>query len=185
MTDYSEVAIPDKPPTEYEWPERRAEILKFIENKGHPWGFNKSQLARRYGVSDVQIHKDFDRLREWYQDRVGEDALEASDLAYRRIIQEQMSNGEYEKARRALDSWNEWLEDRGKQEKAPERIDMNLDASIEKREQKALIGVDLGSFEGVDQSQMVGLDLEDLEDEEPLEDGVEVPLQNGDGGDDD
>lgn len=124
MTDYSAINIPEqKPPEEYSYNERRAEILQLIERKGHPWGFNKAELARRYGVSDVQVHKDFDRVKEWYEDHIGEDAKQASDLAYRRIVQEHMDNGDFEKARRALDSWNEWLEDRGFEEKEPEKIE--------------------------------------------------------------
>lgn len=124
MTDYSQVTIPeDTPPENYHYTERRAEILRLIERKGHPWGFNKSELARRYGVSDVQIHKDFDRIKEWYEDRIGDDARTASDLAYRRIVQEHMDNGDYEKARRALDSWNAWLQDTGEQDKEPDRIE--------------------------------------------------------------
>ena len=120
--DYSAIPVPDeKPPAEYTYHERRAEILQLIEQKGHPWGFNYSQLGRRYGVSHEQIRKDFKRLKTWYQDKIGEDAKTASDLAYRRIVKEHMDNGELEKARKALDSWNAWLEDRGIQEKEPDK----------------------------------------------------------------
>jgi len=124
MTDYSAITVPEeKAPEEYTYNERRAEILQLIEQKGHPWGFNKSELARRYGVSDVQVHKDFDRLKDWYEDRIGDDAKQASDLAYRRIVQEHMDNGNYEKARRALDSWNGWLQDTGEQETEPDQLE--------------------------------------------------------------
>jgi len=124
MTDYSAIEPPEgKPPEEYTYNERRAEILQLIEQKGHPWGFNKSQLGRRYGVSCEQIRKDFDRLKDWYDDRIGDDAKQASDLAYRRIVQEHMDNGNYEKARRALDSWNGWLQDTGEQETEPDQLE--------------------------------------------------------------
>jgi len=124
MTDYSAITVPEaKAPEEYTYNERRAEILQLIEQKGHPWGFNKSELARRYGVSDAQVHKDFDRLKDWYEDRIGDDAKQASDLAYRRIVQEHMDNGNYEKARRALDSWNGWLQDTGEQETEPDQLE--------------------------------------------------------------
>lgn len=123
MTDYSQVPIPEQtPPEEYTYNERRAEILQLIERKGHPWGFNYTQLGERYGVTRQQIAKDFDRLKDWYGDRIGEDSLTASDLAYRRIVQEHMDNGDLEKARRALDSWNGWLQDTGKQETVPDEI---------------------------------------------------------------
>lgn len=125
MTDYSQITVPENtPPEEYHWTERRAEILQLIERKGHPWGFNKSQLGRRYDVSSQQIHDDFDRLKDWYDDRIGADAKTASDLAYRRIVQEHMDNGDFEKARRALDSWNGWLQDTGEQSKEPDQVEL-------------------------------------------------------------
>ncbi|WP_248908138.1 hypothetical protein [Halocatena marina] len=112
---------PEKSPTEYSYVERRAEIAKLIEQQGHPHGFNKAELGRRYGVSRTQIRKDLDRLKDYYTDRLGIDAKVESELAYRKIVREHLDNGDYEKARRALDSWNGWLFDVGAQEKAPDK----------------------------------------------------------------
>ncbi|AGC34597.1 hypothetical protein HSTV1_53 [Haloarcula sinaiiensis tailed virus 1] len=141
MTDYSQIPIPEQtPPEEYTYNERRAEILQLIERKGHPWGFNYTQLGERYGVTRQQIAKDFDRLKEWYGDRIGEDALTASDMAYRRIVKEHMDNGDLEKARRALDSWNGWLQETGKQATEPDQLEMMgegggpLDVTINREE---------------------------------------------------
>jgi len=131
MTDYSEIPVPqDKAPSEFTYNERRAEILQLIERKGHPWGFNYTQLGDRYGVSRQQIAKDFDRIKEWYDGKIGADAKVSSDLAYRRIVQEHMDNGDFEKARRALDSWNGWLEDRGVQEKEPNTLEHTGDVGF-------------------------------------------------------
>jgi len=132
MTDYSQIPVVpnDKPPEEYTYNERRAEILQLIERKGHPWGFNFSELGRRYGYSHKTISKDFDILKEWYQERIGDDARTASDLAYRRIVQEHMDNGNYDKARKALDSWNGWLQDTGEQEKEPDKHEVEHDGPI-------------------------------------------------------
>lgn len=139
MTEYTEIPIPDdKAREEYTYNERRAEILKMIEEKGHPWGFNYSQLGREYGVSHEQIRKDFKKLKEYYCNRVGSEAKETSELAYRRIVKGHMDNGEYDKARKALDSWNSWLQDTGAQEKEPKKhelegsgIIINMDESDE------------------------------------------------------
>jgi len=129
--DYRKVTLPnDTPRSEYSYVERRAAILRIIENRGHPWGLNKSQLGREFGVSDAQIHKDLDRLKDWYSNQIGDDATQASDLAYRRIVQEHMDNGDYEKARRALDSWNGWLEDRGFEDKEPDKHEVEHDGPI-------------------------------------------------------
>lgn len=128
MTDYSEVVVPDeKRPEEYSYVERRAEILELMERKGHPHGFNKSKLGRRYGVSDVQIRKDFEKLKAFYQDRIGTDAKPTSELAYNRIIQGHLENGDLEKARKALDSWNEWLFNIGAQDKAPDKSEVEIE----------------------------------------------------------
>jgi transposase-like protein len=125
MPNYHEVTLPDnKPRDEYSYTERRAAILKVIEQRGHPWGLNKSQLARQFGVSDVQIHKDLDRIKEYYSNRIGTDAKSATEIAYKRILQEQLDNDELDKARRTLDSWNSWLQDTGHQEKEPDKHDM-------------------------------------------------------------
>jgi DeoR/GlpR family transcriptional regulator of sugar metabolism len=140
MTDYSQIPIPDdKPPEDYTFNERRAEILQLIERKGHPWGFNYSQLGRRYGVSHNTIRKDFDRLKDWYGDKIGEDAKQASDLAYRRIVQEHMDNGDFEKARRALDSWNGWLEDRGFEDKEADEVEIKTKLDDNSKEMLANI----------------------------------------------
>lgn len=126
--NYHKITIPDdKPRSEYEYPERRAAILRLIEKRGHPDALNKAQLGREFGVSDAQIHKDLDRLKSYYANRVGGDAKVMSEMAYRKIIREHLDNGDLEKARRALDSWNNWLFDIGASEKTPDKLDVSLD----------------------------------------------------------
>jgi hypothetical protein len=129
--DYTQIPIPeDKPRSEYTYAERRAAILRLIETRGHPWSLNKSQLGREFDVSDVQIHKDLDRLREFYSNRIGTDSEFSSELAYKRIIKAHLDNDEYDKARRALDSWNGWLQDTGQQTKAPDRHEIEASGII-------------------------------------------------------
>lgn len=57
----------DKPPEEYSYIERRAEIYSMIEDAGHPRNLERSQqeLADRYGVSQPQISKDLKNIREF------------------------------------------------------------------------------------------------------------------------
>lgn len=129
--DYSKVGLPeDKPRSEYTYVERRAAILRLIENRGHPWGLNKSQLGREFGVDDSMIHKDLKRLRDWYSDRIGKDSEFSSEMAYKRIITAHLDNDEYSKARQALDSWNGWLQDTGQQVKAPDRHEIETNGII-------------------------------------------------------
>lgn len=130
--DYSQVVIPsDKKRDEYSYIERRAAILRLIEQRGHPWGMNSSQLAREFGVSHTTIDKDFDRLKEWYCNRIGDDAEFSSEVAYKRIIQEAMDDGNHELARRTLESWNEWLQDTGNQQKEPDNAEMSVQFDVE------------------------------------------------------
>jgi len=129
--DYTQVSLPDeKPRTEYSYVERRAAILRIIENRGHPWGLNKSQLGREFDVSDAQIHHDLDKLKEYYSNRIGQDAKATSELAYKRIIKDHLENDELAEARKALDSWNEWLQDTGHQEKEPDKVDVGGDGIV-------------------------------------------------------
>ena len=122
--NYTEVPLPDdKSRSEYSYVERRAAILKIIEKRGHPWGLNKSQLGREFGVSDAQIHKDLDRLKDWYSNRIGNEAKHTTEIAYKKILKDQLDNNELDKARKTLDSWNSWLQDTGHQEKEPEKIE--------------------------------------------------------------
>ena len=123
--EYRDVPLPDdEPRSEYTYVERRAAILRIIEKRGHPWGLNKSQLGREFGVSDAQIHKDLDRLKDYYSNRIGNEAKVTSELAYKRIIQDHLENDELKEARKALDSWNAWLQDTGHQEKEPDKVDV-------------------------------------------------------------
>lgn len=147
--DYSAIPVPDeKEPEEYTYNERRADILKRIEEKGHPWDFNYSELGRKYDVSHTQIRKDFDRLKEWYQDKIGNDSMVASELAYRRIIQGHLDSGDFNKARKALDSWNSWLQDTGEQDKEPEKHEIDAEHRTEDAPMEVNIrhvGVDMPS----------------------------------------
>lgn len=130
-TEYHKIAIPDdRPREEYNYNERRAAILRIIEKRGHPDALNKTQLGREFGVSDAQIHKDLDRLKEYYSNRIGNEAKVTSELAYKKIIREHLDNGDLDKARKALDSWNEWLQNTGHQDKEPDKHEVEHDGPI-------------------------------------------------------
>lgn len=175
---YKDVHIEDgTDPEDYTYNERRAELLRFAIEAGHPDMLSRKRFAERYDVHPSTITRDIQALREDIHEDLSSDAEMVSAIIYRKAIKEKADRGDYMEAVQLVESWNEWLFNTGQQEKAPDRMEMDLDARIEKDERKALIGVDLGQFEGIDQSQMVGLDLDDLDDEE----AVEVPL----GGEDD
>jgi len=120
QTEYREVNVPgDKPPSEYSYVERRAEILELIEEAGHPDALTKTRLADRYDISPPQITKDFDRLRGYIRETLGHQRHAISESIYRKAIKEYTDRGEYDKAIDALESWNEWLREEGAREIEP------------------------------------------------------------------
>ncbi|AAM88768.1 hypothetical protein PhiCh1p96 [Natrialba phage PhiCh1] len=123
--EYGAIDIPEeKHPTEYSYVERRAEILSLIERAGHPRAITQTELAKRYDTSQSNISKDFDRLRDYVHDRVGDDAKVVSELVYNRAIQDLLDEGDAYKAAKVVKMRDEWLFDLGELERAPDRVDV-------------------------------------------------------------
>jgi len=125
--DYRAVEVPDdKLPEDYHYNERRAEILKLIEEAGHPRAINQTRLAERYGVTQGQISKDITRLREFITENIDERTVDSiTEVVYQKSIKELMDKGEYKDAVKAVESWNDWLMDRGKVEKEPDKHEVD------------------------------------------------------------
>ena len=126
-TNYRRVSIPEqKPPGEYHWTERRAEILQLVEEAGHPRKINQARLAERYGVSTAQICKDMKRLRKFITENIDEERVDAiTETVYQKAVSELMDQGEYKDAVKAVESWNDWLMDRGKVDKEPDKHEVD------------------------------------------------------------
>jgi len=122
--DYRATNIPEqKPPAEYSYVERRAETLQLIEEAGHPRAISQTRLADRYGVSQGQISQDIDRLRDYINENIDEAAVDAiTETVYQKSIRELVESGEYKDAVKAVESWNNWLMDRGKVDKEPDEM---------------------------------------------------------------
>jgi hypothetical protein len=122
-TNYRAVDVPEQtPPEDYHWTERRAEILQLVEEAGHPRKVNQSRLADRYGVSEAQISKDMGRLRKFIVENIDETRVDSiTETVYQKAVSELMDQGEYKDAVKAVESWNDWLMDRGKVEKEPDK----------------------------------------------------------------
>jgi len=131
--DYRGVELPeDKSPTEYHYTERRAEILQLIEEAGHPRAINQTRLADRYGVTQGQISKDVERIRTHIVENIDETTVDSiTETVYQKSIRELVSNDEYDKAVKAVESWNDWLMDRGKVEKEPDKVEHGGGVGIE------------------------------------------------------
>lgn len=85
--DYRHVHVPKgKRPAEYDWRERRADLLRRIHEAGGPHFLNKSDLAREYDVARTTLYNDLEKLREAVDGRLGEgEGLEGEALLWRTI----------------------------------------------------------------------------------------------------
>jgi len=127
--DYSSINIDtSKPRNEYHYTERRAEILQAIKKKGHPSALNQQALAREYGVSEAQISKDMGVLREYIVDNIDTTRVDAiTQQVYETAITELLERDEYSDAVKAVEKWNDWLFDRGKVEKEPDKLEHRVE----------------------------------------------------------
>jgi len=109
---YAAIEPAAKPPTEYTYAERRSEILQTIQDLGHPSAINQTELADRYGVSQQQISRDLDRLDEYVRGELGS----RRDLEIGSVLQRCMTGaleeGDYNTARKAAESYDEYLDRR-------------------------------------------------------------------------
>ena len=109
--DYSAVDLPAKDRTAYSWVERRVELLQLVEEAGHPSALNQTELAERYGVSQQQISKDFDRLASYVHDTIVDRDRRALavNAVVTRAIRGLLDEGEYRKAAKTAMERDEWL----------------------------------------------------------------------------
>jgi hypothetical protein len=122
--DYDSVDTPDEPRTEWSYVERRAELLQLIREAGHPRALNQTRLADRYGVSQQQISKDFDRLAE-YRRAVVTDRdrrMFALETTVERAIRGLLEEEEWRKAAKTAMEWEESLREYHDLEELAERL---------------------------------------------------------------
>ena len=141
--NYFDVVVPDdKNPSEYHYTQRRAEILQMVLANGTPRGISQTQLSNRYDVSQPQISKDFDAIADCVAERIGNTAKLQTQAAFNRIFgdlidaTDEDGNPDYRAKKWAWDmvmDFNEWLGDIGKQERAPKRSEIDLDADVRRR----------------------------------------------------
>ena len=110
--DYAAITPSAKPPTEYTYAERRAELLQQIEDLGHPSAVNQTELAERYGVSQQQISKDLDRLDEYVRDRLGRRRDLEIGSVLKRCMTGALEEGNWNDARKAATAYDEYLDRR-------------------------------------------------------------------------
>ena len=130
--DYRSIEVPEtKAATEYTYAERRAEILKLVEEAGHPRAINQTRLADRYGCAQSNISNDISVLREYITENIDETTVDAiTETVFQKSIRELVEQGDYKDAVKAVESWNDWLMDRGKVEQEPDKHEIEGDGIV-------------------------------------------------------
>jgi hypothetical protein len=191
--DYANVLIPEgKHPEEYNWRERRADILRIMrEREVTPWDLNQSQLAKkRYDVSQPTISKDINkRLMPYLRDRMGANADVETDILMRDIVdnirddaEALRAQGDRDKSAKAeknaasvLNKWWDWMFESGEKDRAPRRTEVDANVDVHKRETKVYAGVDLADLPGVDEARLKGVNKPaETEDEDAEAAEIEV-----------
>ncbi len=123
--DYGTIEIPAKPPEEYTYHERRADLLQQVRDLGHPAMINQARAADRYGVSQQQISKDLDRIAESVHEHVVDRDRRAFTVnsVVQRAIRGLLEEEEYRQAARTAMEWDEWLTEFHDLDAIRERLD--------------------------------------------------------------
>lgn len=158
--NYAAVTPPeDKAKNEYTYIERRAELYRLLKKYGHPRNIemNQRELAKRYGVDQSQISKDFDRLRNYIKARSGTRAVAETGMLGEKVVEQIVNHarelettaddlesaGDFRGAakmrERAADLWskaqdnqmqfNDFLFDTGQLDQEPDQIEIDVDPS--------------------------------------------------------
>lgn len=122
--DYAGIEIPSKPPSEFNYVERRAELLEQINNLGHPSMLNQREQADRYNVSQPTIHKDIRRLGEFAKEHLSDEPRQvlATESVVKRAVRGMLESEEYHKAAKMQLKWHEFVDERTKLMEFNERL---------------------------------------------------------------
>jgi hypothetical protein len=111
--DYRTIPVSDdKPPEDYTFAERRAEILRRIEDVGTPDRLNGVELSNRYGCTPENIYNDFDVLGDYVSATVGDRVDLNINAVFRRSIRGLLEQKKYRKAASTAAEYGEWVRDR-------------------------------------------------------------------------
>jgi len=122
--DYRTIPVSDdKPPEDYTFAERRAEILRRIEDAGSPDRLNGVELSNRYGCTPENIYNDFDVLGNYVSATVGDRVDLKINAVFNKAIRGLLQQKEYRKAAKTAAEFGEWVEARHEIEDIWERLE--------------------------------------------------------------
>jgi len=152
LPDYDAIEVPDnKPKDEYSTHERRAAVWREITEAGSPSRVNKAELARKYEVNRSTIYRDFDRLREWTNDNLGDDAKLTTQAVFEKAIDDLLTAEDWKATKAAFDivmEWNGWLADVGEQHREPDKSELDVEMESQTREVSYTVVRDAEDIDG-------------------------------------
>lgn len=129
--DYATVEVPaDKSPANYQYTERRAEILEIVLSAGSPSRMRQQDLADRYDVDQSTISRDMDAIGDHVAEHLGNRAKLTTRAAFQRVVNDLLDEEDWRAKKAAFDvvmDWSEWLADRGELDRAPRRSELDID----------------------------------------------------------
>ena len=130
LPDYSAIEPPaDTVPEKYSTHERRAALLRRIQEVGSPFAITQAREADRFGVHESTISRDMDRLRESVGEHLGDDAKLTTRVLFESITEELLDADDWRAKKAAFDmvmDWNEWLAEIGEQHREPDRLEADV-----------------------------------------------------------
>lgn len=127
--DYAAIDLPNEtetPKEEWSTHERRAYVLRELERVGHPRALNQTAIAAEFDVHRTTIHYDLDALAEYVTQTSSARRDLITESVYEKAIRELQAEGNHYQAAKVLSMWNDWLMDRGLQEKAAEKRELAI-----------------------------------------------------------
>jgi len=127
IIDYEKIPIPEHTDyKKYNYKQRRATILKVIQQAGTPSVISLTIYAKKFGISHTQIWHDMQALAKYIEQNIGRNVKFKTEIAMNKVIKDLIKGTNADKARAAkiIMDWNGWLFDIGAQEKAAEKFDI-------------------------------------------------------------
>lgn len=138
LPDYTEIEPPaDTAPSKYSTHERRAELLRTMEEAGGPYAVNLSELSDRYDVHRSTLSRDRDRLKESVEERIGSEAKLEKWMLYQHVVQELLEADDWRATKAAWEvraDWDEWLGEIGEQHREPDRVEADVEMDARRAE---------------------------------------------------
>lgn len=123
---YLDIDIPEgKDRKEYNFTERRAELLKLLLAAGHPGNINQAALARTYGITPQMLSKDVKAIKEEFIGKSTNDAEFITQAIFHKalkIMAKSEAPQQLFMAAKLAKEWNDWLFDMGRQKRSPQEM---------------------------------------------------------------